>query len=129
MKSKSRALGFLILPATALFLAACGGGKVVVIPSPATPGPAAMVATTPAGPAPVVVTTVPATPPLPTEAVQGVSPGGGYTWVAGYYDWRGDHYEWIPGAWIRVPSSTSAGVPGHWDATAGGYTWVSGHWR
>jgi len=112
MKSKIRTLGFLILPTAALWLAACGGEKVVVVPTPATPTAAPVL---PSAPAPVVVTTIPSTPPLRAAAVQGASPGGGYTWVAGYYDWRGDHYEWVPGAWMRSPAATSVWVPGHWD--------------
>jgi len=73
-----------ILAAVAVSLAACGGGKVVVVP-PFAPA----VASAPVIPAPAVVVTVPATPPPPaTEAsVASVSPGSDYVWVQGYYNW------------------------------------------
>jgi hypothetical protein len=76
-------LGVLMLPAISILFVACGGGKVVVLPSPATPGPSAIVATAPVAPAPVVVTTMPAMPAPQTDVAQGVSPGRNYVWVAG----------------------------------------------
>jgi|SRR5580704_17129940 hypothetical protein len=125
---KSRFLSFLIVPATAMFVA-CGGGKVVVLPGPSMPASNAIVAQTPATPAPVIVTAMPAAPSPPADTVQGASPGTNYVWVPGYYDWRGDHYVWNPGAWVMTPATTSVWVPAHWEPTAGGYTWVAGHWR
>jgi hypothetical protein len=129
VKSTTKIFGVLLLPAIGMFLVACGGGKVVVIPNPATPGPSAIVATAPVAPAQVVVTTVPAMPAVPADVAQGVSPGPNYFWVAGYYDWRGDHYAWVPGNWMLTPTTTSVWVSAHWENTAGGYTWVPGHWR
>jgi hypothetical protein len=129
MNSNTKMLGVLMLPAIGVLFVACGGGKVVVLPSPYTPGPSNIVATAPAPTAPVVITTVPAMPAPQADVAQGVSPGPNYFWVAGYYDWRGDHYAWVPGTWMLTPSTTSVWVSAHWENTAGGYTWVPGHWR
>jgi WXXGXW repeat (2 copies) len=127
MKPKTKTLSVLGLAATSILFVACGGGKVVVVPGPATtPGPSALVATTPA---PAVITTVPAMPQPPADSVQSVSPGPSYSWVAGYYDWRGDHYVWVPGTWVATPSTASVWISGRWQPTAGGYTWVPGHWQ
>lgn len=125
MTSNMRVFSFLVFPAVALCLAACGE-KVVV--QPTAPAPNSMLATQ-AAPAPVVVTTVPAMPAPPPDAVEGTAPGAGYTWVAGYYNWQGDHYQWVPGAWVMVPRPAAVWVPGRWRPTAGGYMWVSGHWQ
>jgi hypothetical protein len=128
MKSNSRALSFLIFPAAALLLAACGS-KVIV--QPTAPAPSALVAT-PSAPPPqqqVLVTTVPAMPNPPIDTVQGPSPGDNYTWVSGYYNWSGDRYQWVPGTWVRTPVPTSVWVPGRWQPTAGGYVWIAGHWQ
>jgi hypothetical protein len=124
MKAITNTLGVLVLAAIGILSVACGGGKVVVLPNPATPGPSALVATTPA-----VITTVPAMPQPPSDTVQGISPGPNYSWVAGYYDWRGDRYVWVPGTWVATPATTSVWVSGHWQPTAGGYTWLPGHWQ
>ena len=110
-------------------LLSCGGGKVVVLPAPASPAP---VASNFAPPAPnsVVVTTVPATPAPPTTVTQlGPSPGSDYIRVEGYYNWLGDHYEWVPPTWVKAPSAGATFIPGHWQQTAGGYSWVPGYWR
>jgi hypothetical protein len=115
MKSNTRMLGVLLLPAIGVLLVGCGGGKVVVLPGPVatTPGPSAIVATAPAAPTAVVVTTVPAMPGPQADVAQGVSPGPNYFWVAGYYDWRGDHYAWVPGNWMLTPSTTSVWIAAH----------------
>jgi hypothetical protein len=110
-------------------LLSCGGGKVVVLPAPASPTP---VASNFAPPAPnsVVVTTVPATPAPPATVSQlGPSPGPDYIRVEGYYNWLGDHYEWVPPTWVRAPSAGATFIPGHWQQTAGGYSWMPGYWR
>jgi len=114
-----------VLSIATVFLAGCGGGKVVVLPS--TPAPSSLVATAPSAPA--VVATIPATPALPAETVAGVSPGADYVWVAGYYNWQVDHYTWVPGQWVQAPHSGVVWVPARWQPTANGYTWVPGHWQ
>jgi hypothetical protein len=125
MKSDTRVFSFLILPAAAILLAACGE-KVVV--QPTAPAPSAMLAT-PAPQSPGVVVTIPAMPAPPEDTAQGTSPGATYTWVAGYYNWQGDHYQWVPGAWVSTPATSSVWVPGRWQPSAGGYIWVGGHWQ
>ena len=117
-------------------LLSCGGGKVVVLPAPASPAPVASNYVTPApnyvAPAPnsVVVTTVPSTPVPPATVAQlGPSPGSDYIRVEGYYNWLGDHYEWVAPTWVRAPNSGATFIPGHWQQTAGGYSWVPGYWR
>jgi hypothetical protein len=121
-----RNLSLVLVSAGALFAVACGGTKVVVVPSAAGPAPSNLVA---AAPAQVVVTTVPATPALPEDVVAGSSPGADYVWVRGYYKWLGDHYVWVPGTYVRVPRPSAVWVPGQWQTTSGGYTWVPGHWQ
>jgi hypothetical protein len=123
----------LVAVGSAVFLTACGGGKVTVN-TPSTPGPTVVAANTPAPSAPapsaVVVTTVPATPaPPPSVAVLGPSPGPDYVRVEGYYNWLGDHYEWVSPTWVRVPRAGATFVPGHWQSTAGGYMWTPGYWQ
>ena len=109
-------------------LVSCGGGKVVVLPTPASPTPVASNYVAPA-PSSVVVTTVPPTPAPVVETQLGPSPGPDYIRVDGYYNWLGDRYQWVPPTWVKAPSAGATFVPGHWQQTAGGYSWVPGYWR
>ena len=81
-----RKLSVVLLSASALCLLACGGGKVVVLPTSASAaGPANPATPAPVTPAQVVVTTIPAMPAPPTEAVVPSSPGTDYVWVPGHW--------------------------------------------
>lgn len=125
MPSHIRNFALFLLPTAALWLGACGGTKVVVVPNPATPAPSAAFATPSRS---AFVSVIPAMPATPSETAS-ISPGPDYVWVAGYYDWRSGRYVWVPGSWVKAPQTSSVWVPSHWEPSAGGYSWVEGHWN
>ncbi len=68
-------------------------------------------------------------PPPPEFEAIGISPGGGYVWIAGHHAWRGDVYVWVPGRWERRPYEHARWVPGEWDHNHHGWYWVEGRWE
>jgi hypothetical protein len=66
-----------------------------------------------------------APPAMRVERVQPRSPGGDYTWIAGYWYPVGNHYKWHDGYWTR-PAYSGA----HWvEPRHDGERYYEGRWE
>ena len=67
-------------------------------------------------------------PPAVRVEVQGVAPGPGYTWVAGYWAWNGNGYTWSAGHWEQPPQPTLTWEAPQWEREGGRYRFRPGRW-
>jgi hypothetical protein len=75
-------------------------------------------------PAPIIVRRAP--PVRVVERVT-VSPGPGYTWVAGHYTWAGDRWIWMSGTWVVPPQPGAQWIDGSWNPQT--QQWIEAHWE